>query len=231
LRDTSSNDLGGMVAKLQYAVAQQVTLPAGYSIDWAGQFQALQHAKARMNLVVPATILIVFLLVYLIFRDVAQALVILATEPLGLVGGLWLVWLLGYAVSVATVVGFIGLAGITCEFGIVLVLYLREAWQRRMDAGELTYAALDDAVHEGALLRVRPIAMTVLVIFAGLLPIMLIGGTGSLLARSITAPMVGGMVTSPILLLVIPTAFRLLERRRLRQRSEQHSLQPEGNTP
>lgn len=230
--DTSSNDIGGTVAKLQHAVAQQVTLPAGYTLDWAGQFQALQHAKARMNLVVPATTLIVFLLVYLIFRDAAQALIILATVPLGLVGGLWLVWLLGYAVSVATVVGFIGLAGITCEFGIVLVLYLREAWQRRMYAGELTYAALDDAVREGALLRVRPIAMTVVVIFAGLLPIMLIGGTGSLLARSITAPMVGGMVTSPILsMLFIPAAFRLLERRRLRQRNEQHSLQPEENTP
>src|SRR5579883_3394333 len=215
--DTTSNNLGGMVAKLQHAVAQQVTLPAGYTLEWAGQFQALQHAKARMNFVIPATILIVFLLVYLIFRDTAQALIILATVPLGLVGGLWLVWLLGYAVSVATVVGFIGLAGITCEFGIVLVLYLREAWQHRMDAGDLSYAALDAAVYEGALLRVRPIAMTVVVILAGLLPIMLIGGTGSLLARSITAPMVGGMVTSPILsMLVIPAAFRLLERRRLR---------------
>ncbi len=224
--DTSSNDLGGMVAKLQHAVAQQVTLPAGYTLDWAGQFQALQHAKARMNLVVPVTIIIVFLLVYLVFRDTAQALIILATVPLGLVGGLWLVWLLGYAVSVATVVGFIGLAGITCEFGVVLVLYLRQAWQRRVDAGELTYAALDDAVHEGALLRVRPIVMTVAVILLGLLPIMLIGGTGSLLARSITAPMVGGMVTSPILsMLVIPAAFRLLERRRLRKHNEQHPLQ------
>ena len=230
--DTSSNDLGGMVTKLQHAVAQQVTLPAGYTLEWAGQFQALQHAKARMHLVVPATILIVFLLVYLIFRDVAQALIILATVLLGLVGGLWLVWLLGYAVSVATVVGFIGLAGITCEFGVILVLYLRQAWQRRMDAGELTYAALDDAVHEGALLRVRPIAMTVVVILAGLLPIMLIGGTGSLLARTITAPMVGGMVTSPVLsMLFIPAAFRLLERRRLRKRNKQPSLQPEENTP
>jgi len=230
--DTSSNDLGGMVAKLQHAVAQQVTLPAGYTLDWAGQFQALQHAKQRMNLVVPTTILIVFLLVYLIFRDAAQALIIVATVPLGLVGGLWLVWLLGYAVSVATVVGFIGLAGITCEFGIVLVLYLREAWQRRMDAGELTYAALDEAVHEGALLRVRPIAMTVVVILAGLLPIMVFGDTGSLLARSITAPMVGGMVTSPVLsMLMIPAAFRLLERRRLGKRKKQHSLQSEENTP
>jgi Cu(I)/Ag(I) efflux system membrane protein CusA/SilA len=229
--DTSSNDLGGMVARLKRAVAQQVTLPVGYTLEWAGQFQALQHARARMNLVVPATILIVFLLVYQVFRDLAQTLIILATVPLGLVGGLWLVWLLGYAVSVATVVGFIGLAGITCEFGVVLVLYLRQAWQRRVDAGEATYAALDAAVHEGALLRVRPIAMTVAVILAGLLPIMLIGGTGSLLARSITAPMVGGMITSPILsMLVIPAAFRSLERRRLRQRHEQRTLQPEEHT-
>jgi Cu(I)/Ag(I) efflux system membrane protein CusA/SilA len=230
--DTSSNDLGGTVAKLQHAVAQQVTLPPGYTLDWAGQFQALQHARARMNLIVPVTIIVVFLLVYLVFRDTAQALIILATVPLGLVGGLWLVWLLGYAVSVATVVGFIGLAGITCEFGIVLVLYLRQAWQRRLDAGELNYAALDEAVHEGALMRVRPIAMTVVVILLGLLPIMVFGGTGSLLARSVTAPMVGGMVTSPILsMLFIPAAFRLLERRRLRQRNEQPSLQPEENTP
>ncbi len=230
--DTSSNDLGGMVATLRRAVIQHVTLPAGYTLDWAGQFQTLQHAKARMNLVAPATIVIVFLLVYLIFRDTAHALIILATVPLGLVGGLWLVWLLGYAVSVATVVGFIGLAGITCEFGVILVLYMRQAWQRRIDAGELTCAALDEAVHEGALLRVRPIAMTVMVILVGLLPIMVIGGTGSLLARAITAPMVGGMVTSPILsMLFIPAAFRLLERRRLRKRNEQHSLQPEENTP
>lgn len=224
--DTSSNNLGGTVAKLQHAVTQQVTLPAGYTLDWAGQFQALQHAKARMDLVIPATILIVFLLVYLIFRDVAQALIILATVPLGLVGGLWLVWLLGYAVSVATVVGFIGLAGITCEFGVILMLYLRQAWQRRIAAGELTCAALDAAIHEGALLRVRPIAMTVVVIIAGLLPIMVVGGTGSLLARTITAPMIGGMATSPILsMLVVPAVFRLIERQRIRKRNERHSLE------
>lgn len=226
--DTSSSNLGGMVDTLKQAVAQQVQLPAGYTLGWAGQFQYLQQAKERLSLVVPATLVIVFLLIYLIFRDAAQAAIILLTVPLGLVGGLWLVWLLGYAVSVATVIGFIGLAGITCEFGVVMVLYLRQAWQRQIDADQLTYAALDDAIHEGALLRVRPIAMTVVVIFAGLLPIMLIGGTGSLLVRSITAPMVGGMITSPILsMLVIPAAFRLLERRRLRKRNEQHSLQPE----
>jgi Cu(I)/Ag(I) efflux system membrane protein CusA/SilA len=128
------------------------------------------------------------------------------------------------------VIGFIALAGLTAEFGVVMVLYLRHAWQRRIDAGEWTHAALDDAIHEGALLRVRPIAMTVAVVVAGLLPIMIGGGAGSELVRRIAAPMVGGMITAPILsMLVIPAAFRLLERRRLRKRNEQHSLQPEEN--
>ncbi|HET8554669.1 MAG TPA: CusA/CzcA family heavy metal efflux RND transporter [Rhodanobacteraceae bacterium] len=230
--DTSSSDLGGVVDTLKQVIAQQVQLPSGYTLDWAGQFQYLQQAKERLSLVVPATLVIVFLLIYLIFRDAAQAAIILLTVPLGLVGGLWLVWLLGYAVSVATVIGFIGLAGITCEFGVVMMLYLRQAWRRRIDASQLTDAGLDDAIHEGALLRVRPIAMTVAVIFAGLLPIMLIGGTGSLLVRSITAPMVGGMITSPILsMLVIPAAFRLLERRRLRKRNERQSMQLEESQP
>jgi Cu(I)/Ag(I) efflux system membrane protein CusA/SilA len=223
--DTSTSDLGDVVAALQHAVAQRVRLPSGYTLAWAGQFQHLQHAKARLELVVPATLAIVFLLIYLVFRDAAQAGIILLTVPLGFVGGLWLTWLLGYAVSVAVVIGFIALAGLTAEFGVVMVLYLRHAWQRRIDAGELTRAALDAAIREGALLRVRPIAMTVAVVVAGLLPIMLGGGAGSELVRRIAAPMVGGMITAPLLsMLVIPAAFRLLERRRLRARSAQLSL-------
>ena len=225
--DTSASDPGGVVASLKQAVTQQVQLPSGYTLDWAGQFQYLQHAEQRLELVVPATLAIVFLLIYLVFRDAAQAGIILLTVPLGLVGGLWLTWLLGYAVSVAVVIGFIALAGLTAEFGVVMVLYLRHAWQRRIDAGALTYAALDDAIHEGALLRVRPIAMTVAVVVAGLLPIMLGGGAGSELVRRIAAPMIGGMITAPILsMLVIPAAFRLIERRRLRIRKEQHLVQP-----
>jgi Cu(I)/Ag(I) efflux system membrane protein CusA/SilA len=223
--DTSTSDLGDVVAALQHAVAQRVRLPSGYTLAWAGQFQHLQHAKARLELVVPATLAIVFLLIYLVFRDAAQAGIILLTVPLGFGGGLWLTWLLGYAVSVAVVIGFIALAGLTAEFGVVMVLYLRHAWQRRIDAGELTRAALDAAIREGALLRVRPIAMTVAVVVAGLLPIMLGGGAGSELVRRIAAPMVGGMITAPLLsMLVIPAAFRLLERRRLRARSAQLSL-------
>ena len=226
--DTSSGDLGGVVASLKNAIAKQVTLPSGYTLGWAGQFEYLQHAKQTLKLVVPATLVIVFLLIYLIFRDAAQAGIILLTVPLGLVGGLWLTWLLGYAVSVAVVIGFIALAGITSEFGVIMMLYLRGAWQRRLEAGEVTRDALDEAIREGALLRVRPIAMTVAVIFAGLLPIMIGGGAGEELMRRIAAPMVGGMITAPILsMLVIPAAFRLLERRRLRKRNEQHSLQPE----
>jgi copper/silver efflux system protein len=216
--DTSSGDLGGVVASLQRAIAQQVHLPAGYTLGWAGQFEYLQHAEQRLSVVIPATLAIVFLLIWLIFRDTAQTLIILLTVPLGLVGGLWLTWLLGYAVSVATVIGFIALAGITSEFGVIMMLYLRGAWQRRCEAGDANEAGLDAAIHEGALLRVRPIAMTVAVIFAGLLPIMLGGGAGEELMRRIAAPMVGGMITAPVLsMLVIPAAFRLLERRRLRR--------------
>ena len=230
--DTSADDLGGVVAALQQAVGQQVQLPPGYTLGWAGQFEYLQHAKERLELVVPATIAIVFLLIYLVFRDAAQAGIILLTVPLGLVGGLWLTWLLGYAVSVAVVIGFIALAGLTAEFGVVMVLYLRYAWQRRLDAGELTHAALDDAIREGALLRVRPIAMTVAVVVAGLLPIMLGGGAGSELVRRIAAPMVGGMLTAPVLsMLVIPAAFRLLERHRMRRHSRRHALRPEEIRP
>src|SRR5574337_59338 len=128
--DTASSDLAGVVAALKEAVARQVQLPSGYTLGWAGQFEYLQHAKARLGLVVPATIAIVFLLIYLVFRDAAQAGIILLTVPLGLVGGLWLTWLLGYVVSVAVVIGFIALAGLTAEFGVVMVLYLRHAWQR-----------------------------------------------------------------------------------------------------
>ena len=179
---------------------------------------------------VPATVILVFVLIWLIFRDTTQTLIIFVTVPLGLVGGFWLTWLLGYEVSVATVVGFIGLAGITSEFGVVMMLYLRTAWQSQCEAGNANEEGLAAAIREGALLRVRPIAMTVAVIFLGLLPIMFGSGSGSNLVRSIATPMVGGMITAPILsMLVIPVAFRLLERRRLQKRNEQHFLQQEEN--
>ena len=225
--DSASDDLGGVVAALQRAIAQQVTLPPGYTLGWAGQFEYLQHAVQRLRLVVPATLAIVFLLIYLIFRDAAQAAIVLATVPLGLVGGLWLTWLLGYAVSVATVIGFIALAGLTAEFGVIMLLYLRHALERRLAAGETKEVGLDAAIREGALQRVRPITMTVAVVIAGLLPIMLGGGAGSELMRRIAAPMVGGMITAPILsMLVIPAMFRLLQARRAAPRGARATASP-----
>jgi Cu(I)/Ag(I) efflux system membrane protein CusA/SilA len=219
--DTDSQNLVGQVEALQAAMADQVELPAGYTLMWSGQFEYLQNALERLRLVVPATLGIVFLLIYLVFRRVDDALVIMLSLPLALVGGLWLVWLLGHAISVATMIGFIALTGVAAEFGIIMMLYLRQAWERQLaanpDAGE---EALDDAIREGALLRVRPKAMTVAVILAGLLPIMIGTGAGSEVMQRIAAPMVGGMLTAPLLsMLVIPAAFRLLRRRELRRKS------------
>ncbi|MDQ3160691.1 MAG: CusA/CzcA family heavy metal efflux RND transporter [Pseudomonadota bacterium] len=223
--DTDSQDLVGQVEALQAAMTNQVALPVGYTLAWSGQFEYLQNALERLRLVVPATLGIVFLLIYLVFRRLDDALVIMLSLPLALVGGLWLVWLLGHAISVATMIGFIALTGVAAEFGIIMMLYLRQAWERRLaanpDAGE---EALDDAIREGALLRVRPKAMTVAVILAGLLPIMIGTGAGSEVMQRIAAPMVGGMLTAPLLsMLVIPAAFRLLRRRELSRSRSQHS--------
>jgi Cu(I)/Ag(I) efflux system membrane protein CusA/SilA len=160
---------------------------------------------------------IIFGLIYLVFRRASEAAIIMLSLPLALVGGLWLIWLMGHAVSVATLIGFIALAGVAAEFGIIMLLYLRQAWERQIasnpDAGE---AELDDAIREGAVQRVRPKAMTVAVILAGLLPIMIGGGAGSEVMQRIAAPMVGGMLSAPLLsMLVIPAVYRLLRRREL----------------
>ena len=216
--DTASGDLGGQVEALRTAMTEQLDLPAGYTLVWSGQFQYLQSALERLKLVVPATLALAFLLVYLVFRRIDETLLILLSLPLALVGGVWLVWLLGHSVSVATIIGFIALAGVAAEFGVIMVLYLRQAWDRQLrqdpDAG---LDALDVAIREGALLRVRPKAMTTAVILAGLLPIMIGTGAGSEVMQRIAAPMVGGMVTAPLLsMLVIPAGYALLQRRRLR---------------
>jgi Cu(I)/Ag(I) efflux system membrane protein CusA/SilA len=202
------------VLAMQKAVASSVKLPAGYAVSWSGQFEYLERATARLQLVVPLTLLVIFGLLYLAFRSTTDALLLMATVPFALVGGLWFIWLLGHAVSVATAVGFIALAGLAAEFGVVMLVYLRNAWQRHLDAGEApTEAALLAAIHEGAVARVRPKAMTVATILAGLLPIM----WGEVMQR-IAAPMVGGMVTAPLLsLFVIPAAWRLLQQRALKR--------------
>ena len=215
--DVRGTDLRTSVQAMQKAVAASVKLPAGYAISWSGQFEYLERATARLQLVVPLTLLVIFGLLYLAFRSRTDALLLMATVPFALVGGLWFIWLLGHAVSVATAVGFIALAGLAAEFGVVMLVYLRNAWQRHLDAGEApTEAALLAAIREGAVARVRPKAMTVATILAGLLPIMWGGGAGSEVMQRIAAPMVGGMVTAPLLsLFVIPAAWRLLQQRTL----------------
>jgi Cu(I)/Ag(I) efflux system membrane protein CusA/SilA len=220
--DARGRDLVSIVRDLQSAVAREVKLPPGYSISWSGQFEYLERAKARLAYVVPLTLLVIFVLLYLAFRRVDEALTIMLAVPFALVGGYWLMWLLGYSTSVATAIGFIALAGVAAEFGVVMLIYLRNAWEARLAAGApATEATLIDAIEEGAVLRVRPKAMTVAVIMAGLLPIMLGHGTGADVMRRIAAPMVGGMITAPLLsMLVIPAAYLLLRRRGLARRAE-----------
>jgi Cu(I)/Ag(I) efflux system membrane protein CusA/SilA len=225
--DIRNTDLQSAVAAMQRVVAEKVALPAGYSIAWSGQFEYLERAAAKLRTVIPVTLVVIFVLLLLTFNSAADALLLMSTVPFALVGGFWLIWILGHAVSVATAVGFIALAGVAAEFGVVMLLYLKGALNRRLEAGEqLTEALLIDSIQEGAVLRVRPKAMTVAVVLAGLIPIMLGHGAGSEVMQRIAAPMVGGMVTAPILsMLVIPAAWLLLQRRRVRREHLAHQAQ------
>ncbi len=213
--DLHGRDLSSAVRDMQRAVAQGVRLPPGYSLSWSGQFEYLERAAARLKVVVPATLLIIFVLLYLTFRRFGDALIIMATLPFALLGGFWLMYVLGYNMSVASAVGFIALGGVAAEIGVVMLVYLNHAADSRQAAGRLrSEEDVIDAIVEGAALRVRPIAMTVAVIIAGLLPVMWGSGTGSEIMRRIAAPMVGGMITAPLLsMLVIPAAYRLMRRR------------------
>ncbi len=214
--DIRNRDLRGAVREMQQAVREQVTLPEGYAVSWSGQFEFLERAQARLRLVVPFTLLIIALLLYLTFRRIDEALLIMGTLPLALVGGIWLLWGLGYNLSVAGVVGFIALAGVAAEFGVVMLLYLKQAWDQRLADGHASLADLHQAIREGAVLRVRPKAMTVAVILAGLLPILWGSGTGSEVMQRIAAPMIGGMLSAPLLsMLVVPAVYLLLRRRGL----------------
>ncbi len=215
--DIRGRDLRSAVQEMQRVVADQVTLPPGYSVSWSGQFEFLERATARLKLVVPFTLGIIFVLLYLTFRRVDEALLILATMPFALVGGIWLLWLLDHNLSVAAAVGFIALAGVAAEFGVIMLLYLKHAWQARIEQGRTAHADLLDAIRDGAVLRVRPKAMTVAVILAGLFPIMWGEGTGSEVMQRIAAPMVGGMISAPLLsMLVVPAAYLLMRRRAAR---------------
>ncbi|VAW50359.1 Cobalt-zinc-cadmium resistance protein CzcA; Cation efflux system protein CusA [hydrothermal vent metagenome] len=211
--DIEGRDLGSYVKDAQQTVADQVNLPPGYSISWSGQYEFMVRAVERLTTVVPVTLVIIILLLYMNFRNITEVLIILGTLPLALVGGFWLLYLLDYNMSVAVGVGFIALSGVAVEIGVIMLVYLNQAFEEHRSkadkAGtELTVDEVRSAVIDGALLRVRPIMMTVATIIAGLLPIMLGGGTGSEVMRRIAAPMVGGMVSATILtLVVIPAVF------------------------
>ena len=213
--DVRGRDLSSVARDLRQAVTTEIALEPGVSVAYSGQFEYLERANARLAVVVPATLLIIFVLLYLTFRRFDDALLIMATLPFSLIGGVWFLHLMGYHLSVATGVGFIALAGVAAEFGVVMLLYLKHALDERLADGVLaTPALLLDAIREGAVLRVRPKAMTVAVILAGLVPIVWGSGTGSEIMSRIAAPMLGGMVTAPLLsLLLVPAAYALMRRR------------------
>jgi Cu(I)/Ag(I) efflux system membrane protein CusA/SilA len=219
--DVRDRDLGGFVAAAREAVAREVQMPPGYSLEWSGQFEYLERATERLKWVVPATLAIIFLLLFLIFGRLGPALLILATLPFALVGAIWFMYLLGHNVSIASAVGMIALAGLAAEFGVVMLVYLNDALARHATAAVLTPERVRAAIMEGAVLRLRPKTMTVAVILAGLLPAMLGGGTGSEIMSRIAAPMVGGMITAPLLsLFVLPAAYILMQRTVITGQSE-----------
>ena len=213
--DIRGRDLRSAVQNMQKSVAEKVKLPPGYSISWSGQFEFLERATAKLKVVVPFTLLIIFVLLYLTFKRFDEAFLIMATLPFALVGGIWLLYLLSYNLSIAGAVGFIALAGVSAEFGVIMLLYLRQSWDDRVKQGKTSAEDLLEAIREGAVLRVRPKAMTVAVILAGLFPIMWGSGTGSEVMQRIAAPMVGGMITAPLLsMFVIPAVYLLMRRPR-----------------
>ena len=221
--DIRDRDLGSYVSEARQRVVDQVRLPPGYSLRWSGQYEYWQRALAKLRVVVPFTLAIIVLLLYLNFRRLGDVVLILGCLPFALTGGLWLLYLLGYHLSIAVAVGFIALAGVAAETGVVMLLYLNQAWQRHeaLAAGErraVTESDVRSSIVEGALLRLRPKLMTVLTIMVGLLPIMWGSGTGSEVMRRIAAPMVGGMISATVLtLVVIPSVFLLWKRSGLRE--------------
>ncbi|MGI9046670.1 MAG: efflux RND transporter permease subunit [Burkholderiales bacterium] len=228
--DIRGRDLGSVVKDAQRLVRLRVDLPPGYSISWSGQFEYLERANKRLQIVVPATLAIILVLLYLTFGRFGSALLIMATLPFALIGGFWLIYLLGYDMSIASGVGFIALAGVAAEFGVIMLIYLDHAIERFRAEGRLRgEEELKEAISEGAVLRVRPKAMTVAVIIAGLLPIMLGGGTGSEVMQRIAAPMVGGMITAPLLsMFVVPAAYLLIQRRKLKAKRPARQFAPAG---
>ncbi|MGC6388945.1 efflux RND transporter permease subunit [Ewingella sp. S1.OA.A_B6] len=224
--DTNNSDIARVAEALRHAVDQQLQLAPGVSIEYAGQFEYLQHAMQRLKLVVPATLAIIFFLLYLIFRRLEEAALIMLTLPFAMIGGIWLLYLLGYNLSIASGIGFIALAGVSAEFGVIMLVYLRQAMAGHNPQNlPLTASEMDAIIREGATLRVRPKAMTVAVILAGLVPILLSSGTGSEVMSRIAAPMVGGMISAPLLsMFIIPAVWRLIAERKFSVRKSSASL-------
>ena len=216
--DVVGRDIGGYVADAKRQVESAVTLPPGYTLVWSGQYEYMQRAKERMKLVIPTTLAIIFLLLYFNFKSVGESLIVMLSLPFALVGGIWFIWLLGYNWSVAVAIGFIALAGVAAETGVVMLIYLDHAWAARRSAGgRPTLRELYEAVMEGAVDRVRPKLMTVTAIMAGLLPILWGSGAGASVMKRIAAPMVGGMISSTVLtLVVIPAIYSLWKEREVR---------------
>jgi Cu(I)/Ag(I) efflux system membrane protein CusA/SilA len=229
--DLQGRDLGGYVADAQRAVRERVKFPPSYHIEWSGQFEYLERAKARLQTVIPLTLFIIFLLLYLNFRRLTETLIVMLSVPFALTGGLWLMYLMGFNISVAVAVGFIALAGVAAETGVVMLIYLDNAFtatvqHRREQRQELTAQDLHAAIIEGAVERVRPKMMTVSAIMAGLLPILWSTGTGSEVMRRIAVPMVGGMVSSTILtLLVIPAIYAIAKGWQLQRSTAERSAE------
>ncbi|MCY9853092.1 efflux RND transporter permease subunit [Vibrio mediterranei] len=221
--DIAERDLGSYVTEAQNVVAEQLSLPAGYSLTWSGQYEYMERAKERLSVVVPVTLSIIMLLLYLSFRRVGEVLVIMGTLPLAMVGGLWLMHYLGYNFSIAVGVGFIALAGVAVEIGVIMLVYLNQAWHARKLAAQenqapLTRDMLTEAIREGAGLRVRPVMMTVLTVIIGLIPIMYGSGTGSEVMQRIAAPMIGGMASALLLtMLVLPAIYKLWKSKEINQ--------------
>jgi Cu(I)/Ag(I) efflux system membrane protein CusA/SilA len=215
--DIRDRDIGGYVADAQKAVRDGVKFPPGYFVTWSGQFEYMERAKEKLKVVVPLTILIIFVLLYFNFRRISETLIVMLSVPFALVGGIWLMYLLGYNMSVAVAVGFIALLGVAAEIGVVILIYIDQALKARAAARQaagqkLTGEDLRDAIVDGALMRVRPIMMTVAAVIGGLLPIMWGSGTGSEVMRRIAAPMVGGMVSVTVLaLIVIPAIYAVVK--------------------
>jgi Cu(I)/Ag(I) efflux system membrane protein CusA/SilA len=209
--DMVGRDIGGYVEEAKKKVAEQVQIPAGYTVSWSGQYEYMQRAKERLTYVVPLTLLIIFVLLYMNFQSVTKSLIVLLSVPFSMVGAVWFLYLLGYNLSVAVWVGIIALAGVAAEIGVVMIVYIDGAYERRAQEGKgMTPQDLFEAVIEGAVQRVRPVIMTATAIMAGLLPIMWSHGAGADVMKRIAAPMIGGMITATVLTLaVIPAIYAL----------------------